>query len=661
MKLRIHGDNIVECERALKLIAEAYNGIVERNESSIYCPIFFIQAQSNQTQIFEVELFGGHNRWGLNIGAVLANHGSPIREGVDAYITKVNDENEELLFAIEFCNALPAGNNAWQRNGRALTCATLGIPYLYFAEIGGVELKADRSVKAPRFPNPIVPFSYLTTSVTLNTICLPIYEPHPAITPRLREKFILTFGLAESLILIKNIIDEKSLYKSYNKLLMKGLNLVKVLTASKARKTTLDKDDWKSLLSIKTGIKKASWLNKHEIKQLWSKKQSEKLNTTNTFKILLAKIQQLNALSIGAKDIPICLIPVKKVKALIAIFKSVYKLNSNSIIQYLQKLNSPILIVWITGFKPRGDDSRPDRGLIPLARMLFGNGIEVLTIVYGPAKPAMWDIFHRDPLDLAKTNGLWEAVINLSDFIFIDSSTSSTNPMAYASPNHFSPSKPIIHFPKAKQIPNTFSEHDVDTAIHLVFSKQDPQEIYECMCNPPGGDWSGISILNPHTHHEYRWTSLPRVSHSKGKRPDHVIQFNIQKTHLFLAIESKNLGRDLDKNIGIRLKTYLKDLLSNPPIAHKKPTSKWELYEGEKNPLSNFVILSVGAFCFKNEEELTNEMTRGNLDIIFAFDFQDSQRLSLLHIKSSKKCRFLLPYFIRFSKQFQGRLEVQIH
>jgi len=187
MKLRIHGDNIIECERALSLIALAYNGNVFGKNNSIIVPSYTIQTKEDKT--IEVELLGGHNRWNVDFNAELTKYGAPLREATDAYITKVSKDGktEELLLAIEFCNALPAGNNAWQRNGRAVTCAEIGIPYFYFAEIGGVELDADRNVKAPQFPNPIVPFSYLTSSKSLDVVCVPVYEAHPAITKDLRE------------------------------------------------------------------------------------------------------------------------------------------------------------------------------------------------------------------------------------------------------------------------------------------------------------------------------------------------------------------------------------------------------------------------------------------------------------------------------------------
>ena len=81
------------------------------------------------------------------------------------------------------------------------------------------------------------------------------------------------------------------------------------------------------------------------------------------------------------------------------------------------------MIAWVMGFKPRGDDARPDRGLAPLARMLVGDEVELLTVVYGPAKPSMWSLLHRDPRTLMTQNGLWESLLQLSTAVLADSST----------------------------------------------------------------------------------------------------------------------------------------------------------------------------------------------------------------------------------------------
>lgn len=80
--------------------------------------------------LFRVELLPGYARWGVNIQDVFQSHGAPLREATDVVITKIveSEDVEEILLAVEFSSALPAGNNAWQRNGRALACAVAGVP-----------------------------------------------------------------------------------------------------------------------------------------------------------------------------------------------------------------------------------------------------------------------------------------------------------------------------------------------------------------------------------------------------------------------------------------------------------------------------------------------------------------------------------------------------
>lgn len=649
MKLRIHGDNIIECERALKLIELAYDATSIRMKSSIYLPVFEIQ--KDKKTLFIVDLLAGHDRWNVHIKEELAKHGAPLREATDAYITKLSDDGkiEEILLAIEFCSALPAGNNAWQRSGRALTCSEIGIPYFYFAEIGGVELDENRAVKAARFPNPIVPFSYLTASKSLQVVCVPVYEPHPAISLELRDKYMHIFGLSASLSLIKCIVEGSNYDDELQILLEKGLTLVQILTSDRKRKDTFQTLEWTTFLEITSGQQKANWLSKEENKQIWKKKTSDKVLVSATFSTLLSEIQKLNCLSVGAKEIPICLLDKNNIANFIKILKEIYPKSSiDLLVKSLEKANKPIVIVWITGFKPQGDDSRPDRGLVPLARMLFGNDIDILTIVYGPAKESTWDIFEKNPLKLAQINGLWEAIFNLSNYILADSATSNKGVMTYLTDRKLERKHEKVRF-EAATPSNQFSEHDVDTAIHLMFSKKEKYNIFEGMCNPPGGDWSGVSTLDYTSKNEFRWTSLPRVSAIGGKRPDHVIQILHENKVYFLVIESKGKATDLEENIGQNLAQYLTDLFSNPPTAYKKHKKEWSLYDKTTLPLTEFTTISGGAFIFKNQEAMTKSMSEGCLDFVIAFEFKELGQPSIIHCEVSSKFKFLDALFNKIS------------
>ncbi|MBE7468611.1 MAG: hypothetical protein DPW09_11345 [Anaerolineae bacterium] len=394
--LRIHGDNIIECERMLFLIANSFSATVQRVISSPYLPRFEIRDESGL--LFTIELLAGHGRWNINLQEILQSYGAPLREATDAIVTRIlpDEQQEEILLACEFSSALPAGNNAWQRNGRALTCAAVGIPYLYFAEIGGVELDENRVIKAPRFPNPIIPFSYLTASKLFRVVCLPIYSASPSSLKTIRLRFDQVFGLEEGQRLVKCILGNTLIDDSYEKLTQKALTIIEILSEQRQRIDTLRQKQWAEFLNLETSGQKAIWLEQNQVK--WSKKGADKVVITQTFKRLSRLFQEVGCLSIGAKDIPLCLIPPQQCQKLAEGLMALYGSSiSAEFIKWIASLNLPLIVIWITGFKPRGDDSRPDRRLVPLARMLFGNEVNILSVVYGPAKAGMWTMLQNSP------------------------------------------------------------------------------------------------------------------------------------------------------------------------------------------------------------------------------------------------------------------------
>lgn len=407
--IRIHGDNIIECERSLSLLSDALK-VVPRfmADSSTYMPKYLLGDM-------QVGLLAGHGRWGVDIAEVLAKHGGILRENADSYFTETQGNKETILFALEYCSALPAGNNAWQRNGRALSSALAGVPYLYLAEIGGVELGEERQIKASRFPNPVVPFSYLMVNKRLNGFCLPIYSAHPSITDTLYRKFSDVFGMDECLRMIEALINGNDYSAIANALSKKALKMVELLANGRRAIDTLRGNEWNDLLSSKNSVR---WLQANSTELKWKKKTADKVITTSSFDRLFAKVMSNNCVTIGAKDLPICVIPEAKRADFMACLKSLYP----SLPITFDK-RKPIAIVWITGFKPRGDDSRPDRGLSPLAKMILWNDAQIMAVVYGPAKENTWATFQKSPKELAKENGLWQSVFTMCDYVLVDSST----------------------------------------------------------------------------------------------------------------------------------------------------------------------------------------------------------------------------------------------
>jgi hypothetical protein len=658
IELRIHGDNIVECENALKLISKSFgvkDSKVNFIEGPVFAPIFKIEI--NKKVFIKIQLFPGYGRWGSDLTNYLYNRGAIIREAADAIITKLIKVNGEILedpiIALEFCGALPAGNNAWQRCGRALALAYAKIPYFYYAEIGGVELDNERAIKAPRFPNPLVPLSYLLIGKDEAAASLPIYLPSPSINNELYKIFNKCFGYTESLKLLKEIILGREI--NTKPLENKAAEVIKILCSQrKIDSREISSDDWDELLSYASGKERADWLINKNIS--WHKKTGMK-GLTKTFSRLI-RIVEKDAVAVMSREMPFCLVSSKNRKKLALEVKSLYKNRiDDETINWINNGDKHLVCVFIAGFKPRGDDSRPDRGLLPLSRMIFGkNDIDFLTIVYGPAQKEAWRKLKNGADSLAKTNGLWEALLGLSNVILVDSKTSrNINNVGFIIKEKIN-TKEVTNLPLTSAYPN-FGEHDVDTVLHLIFSRGNDLGIYESLCNPPGGDWSGISIIDFRTKEEYRWTSLPRVSGDLTKRPDHLVQFNLRNS--LLSIESKDHPKTIEKLIGPRLKQYVDKLIKNQPISiRKNKNSSWKLFNNKiKN---NFSIYSGIAFRFISEESLKEYLNFGKAEIAFGVEFNKNKE-TIIHIIVSEKIKFLLPLIIRRINSFKPYMKYKIY
>jgi len=657
--LRIHGDNIVECDRCLTLLGDIFSGEIRLLPSAPYRPSFAISKTGRD--IIVADLVPGHGRWAFNLQQLLQNHGAPLREATDVIITEVVDgQNCEVILAgLEFCSALPAGNNAWQRNGRALALASVGLPYLFLADVGGAELDGGRVIKAPRFPNPIVPFSHLTASKAYSTICLPIYALSPSSNAEVREMFAPAITIELGKRLLKAIIEGVPSYDAERELTDRVLLAVEILARRRIRRDTLRDSEWAELLRQEKASAKANWLERKNMP--WSRRAGVKVHTSDTFLQLVAVVARANPLSVGAGDIPICLIPAQNVQSLGSAIQELYGFGLNKdFMTWLRQTDSPLIIVWITGFKPEGEDSRPDRGLVPLARMLFGEGCRILSVVSGPGKAEMWHKLLREPHSLAKTNGLWAAVYGLGDAVLADSATSMEGPIAFTTNRRPSQRSRVLQF-TASNVPVRFTEHDVDTVIHMLFSRHEGPKSFLAMSNPPGGDWSGLTLRDFKNGTDYRWTSLPRVSGLEGKRPDHVVAITDDNDrYILVAIESKDIAKKLEARVGPRMKKFTKDLLSSTPTIAKSNGAEWLQHIGSHNPQVDDII-SVGAFCWSSVADLTESMSKGELDAAVGVEFDSNKEKAVLHVHFTSGASSFSSAMLRAIKGFGGRIEIQIH
>ena len=172
----IHGDNIVECVRALDYIVSGLGDLVQEivgPSVSVTCPVYTLKLDKRELT-FQFLPGYGDKRWNQDVLAFVQRSGGRLREAADAIVTLRENGEEKPVAAIEFCGALPAGNQAWQRQGRAFSFAHAEIPYFYIAELGGFELDSERGRKAERMPNPAIPFSFFAMTQYQGSICLPV-------------------------------------------------------------------------------------------------------------------------------------------------------------------------------------------------------------------------------------------------------------------------------------------------------------------------------------------------------------------------------------------------------------------------------------------------------------------------------------------------------
>lgn len=296
--------------------------------------------------------------------------------------------------------------------------------------------------------------------------------------------------------------------------------------------------------------------------------------------------------------------------------------------------NEHLAICWVMGFKPRGDDARPDRGLPPLTRMLIGHDHDLLSVVYGPAPVATWPMLKDDPSTLAKRNGLWEAIMAVSDAILVDSATDKVTTHGFLRP-HWETAipKPTGQTILVKPPPARVGENDVDTVIHILFAQHAGPEVYEGMCNPPGGDWSGVSLQIADRSLELRWLSLPRVSGTDTKRPDHVFQiFGITPNPIILSVESKETPSAVEPRIGARLSKYIANLIASPAsIERHGPSHPWRHSSHHLNP-GSFVFASAVAFISDQQSQIDSVIARAQADLILAYTFKNNGESCLIRL-----------------------------
>lgn len=614
IELSVYGDNILECERMFDLIYKGFGKVdyEETDLSHIYSPRRVIKNSEYEVVVQLFPDYKSKTRWHKEgLLHILVENGANLTEAPDVILTRTEGNQEIILLAIEFSSALPAGNQAWQRSGRALSFSEVGIPYLYINDIGLEELDANRESKAERSSNPLVPLSYIKHTQRTSSFTLSVLNPSQLIKlDEINKNYLVD---REVINLISNLIYSRNIDKEVESLNSKTENYINSFLKSPKKidfKKWIDLDD----KDIEEFIKSFD-LPKYK------KKIAEKTPIKKEMRTLIKDIIPLSAISIY-NDLPICFIPsAEKENFKNNIINKCYPNLSEEVIKWLEG-DGPLVICLINGFKPRGDDARPDRGLVPFARMLFGFDIDLLAIVFGQAPREMGDLFKNDAVLLAEKNGLWKSILYYSSLTIGDSN--NWNNIDIDKTRFTLKPKGVvkvegIQLTKPERVPIKFNENDVDTAIHLSFHGK--AGIFEGLCNPPGGDWSGISLIDENLK-EHRWMSLPRVSNG-AKRPDHIFQINHNDNNYILIVESKEKLSGLlneKEDLGAGLLKYVQDLIvfSSSAIREK---GIWKRNDHKIIYQQKFVKeFTAAAFIYAKEEELIIAEKSLKVDMILGFD-----------------------------------------
>lgn len=410
----VYGDNILECWRFIQYAAQEYKVIPSLDACDVTNPI--VNWESSDLKL-SAQLVPSPDRIPQSVKEELASSGLSLREQPDVVLCSAG----KLISTFEFCSALPAGNNAWQRHGRSLSLCINGVSHFHVAKIGGYELDTNRVKKAPRLPNPLVLISYLRMSSGLfpgNSYLIPLLHDD---CPKELENSLRQFDCKEEIRdIISKTISGGSTQASIKSVCESSLEIIKEITSASSRTSSWNAEEWLDI--AETACSSAEHLMPKIARSRnirWSK--SAPTNKSTTGKKLQQYLEE-NFLSLGSGTIPICFGNREQIQGFIRFLECNYERDVSDIERLLADA-CHLVVTCDSGFKPRGDDSRPARGLTPFAKsLIYGDpGTKLLVFLYGPCKLDQWKQIKAGNISLlAKTNGLWESVYTMADGLILD-------------------------------------------------------------------------------------------------------------------------------------------------------------------------------------------------------------------------------------------------
>lgn len=225
--------------------------------------------------------------------------GNRFNEKTDVILTQIFDDGAESnpLFAIEFVDALMAGNQGWQRSRRAIDAARSGINYLYVLPLIGWERDSQGlKLRNPRYLSAQTALAQLSLSSKFGIPSLQIYANtgwvnYAANSGKMLPPDYKNFGGVENAIaLVCNWIRAKSLAKYDGNLLLKD-TLRKIIKEMIGVARTYSKFSSTSL-PIHNQHPALSPINQDEVCEVYATALSESKPISNKFALHTISVQQ---------------------------------------------------------------------------------------------------------------------------------------------------------------------------------------------------------------------------------------------------------------------------------------------------------------------------------------------------------------------------------
>jgi hypothetical protein len=215
---RVYGDDYQECDLFIDLLKDPNSGFSFQNfHGPIDRPLLIFKDSISK------KLLGFHicPNYGSKDKQIWKNNPlDKFSEKTDIQVRYIETSGKESepLFAMEFDDAIQAGNQSWQRFRRATDAAKNNFPYIYVLPmlIWERDSKDPLKLKSPRYQNAMVTFGHLSLMAQYKTLSLQIFKHNAWSEKALKEKKELPKNF-------KNFQGEKSVIKLISYLIRKNI------------------------------------------------------------------------------------------------------------------------------------------------------------------------------------------------------------------------------------------------------------------------------------------------------------------------------------------------------------------------------------------------------------------------------------------------------